>query len=188
MGVMKATGQTLIELLVTLAIAGVLLGVALPSFTAMLANRRSTAAVNQLIGTVHLARNYAITHHATVTLCPGTESACLGRDSWHLGALLFIDRNINGNFDVGESLLRQLPPHEDARVYWRSFGNKPVLRFVPRGYTRWQNGNFLYCPHNGKPRDARMIILNAQGRVRIARDGDGDGIVEDASGRPVRCP
>jgi len=33
-----------------------------------------------------------------------------------------------------------------------------------------------------------MIILNAQGRVRVARDVDGDGIVEDAAGRPVSCP
>ena len=58
----------------------------------------------------------------------------------------------------------------------------------PSGLTDWQNGNFLYCPQGGDPRFARQIVINAQARVRHARDSDGDGIVEDARGRPVTCP
>jgi type IV fimbrial biogenesis protein FimT len=59
---------------------------------------------------------------------------------------------------------------------------------MPRGYTAWQNGNFLYCAAGGAATEARMVIVNPQGRLRIARDRNGDGIVEDAAGRPVSCP
>jgi len=186
---MRIAGLTLVELLVTLVIAALLMGLALPAFLELTAASRSTAALNQLIGSVHLARSSAVTHHATVTLCPGAGRSCFGRDQWHRGALLFLDRDGDGRVDDDEPVLRRLPPVDGGgRIYWRSFRNRTYLRFVPRGYTQWQNGSFLYCPAGGEARRARMIILNAQGRVRAARDGNGDGVVEDASGRPVSCP
>ena len=77
---------------------------------------------------------------------------------------------------------------EGERFYWRSFRNRSYLMIRPSGLTDWQNGNFLYCPESGDPRLARQIVINAQARVRHARDSDGDGIVEDARGRAVVCP
>ena len=56
----------------------------------------------------------------------------------------------------------------------------------PRGFTRYQNGTFTYCPKEGL-NYARGIILNAQGRVRFTKDEDQDGIDEGANGRPLRC-
>lgn len=186
---MKVAGLTLIELLVALLIAALLLRLALPAFHDLTAASSSAAALNQLIGSVNLARSSAVTHHAAVTLCPGAERSCFGRDQWHRGALLFLDRDRDGRVDAGEPVLRRLPPIDGGgRIYWRSFRNRTYLRFVPRGYTQWQNGSFLYCPPDGAARGARMIILNAQGRVRAARDSNGDGVVEDASGRAVSCP
>jgi type IV fimbrial biogenesis protein FimT len=186
---MRTAGLTLIELLVALVIAALLLRLALPAFRDLTTATSSAAVLNQLIGSVNLARSSAVTHHATVTLCPGAERSCFGRDQWHRGALLFLDRDHDGRVDGGEPVLRRLPPIDSGgRIYWRSFRNRAYLRFVPRGYTQWQNGSFLYCPADGRAQGARMIILNAQGRVRAARDSNGDGIVEDASGRPVSCP
>jgi len=186
---MKMVGLTLIELLVTLLIAALLMRLAAPAFSDLVAGSRSTAALNQLVGAVHMARSTAITQRTVITLCPASGETCLGRDQWHRGALLFRDRNANGRLDGDDRVLARLPPMSgDGRIYWRSFRNRTYLQFQPRGYTAWQNGNFLYCANGGSARDARMIILNAQGRVRVARDVDGDGIVEDAAGRPVSCP
>ena len=185
---MKAAGLTLIELLVTFAIAAVLISVALPAMRGLVAGNKSAAALNQLVGAVTLARSAAITHHATVTLCPGYERTCLGRDQWHKGALLFLDRNANGKLERADPVLSRLPSFSNGRVYWRSFGNRTYLQFIARGYTAWQNGNFLYCPANRADTEARLIILNAQGRIRPARDRNGDGVVEDAAGKPVKCP
>ncbi|MFU8815704.1 MAG: GspH/FimT family pseudopilin [Pseudomonadales bacterium] len=191
---MAVRAFTVVELLVTLAVASACLSLALPSFHNLLASARATAAVNHIIGAVAVARTQAILLQRTTTLCPGTahpanEPACLGRNQWHLGTLVFVDDNRNGLIDPGERLLTALPPlRTGERIYWRSFRNRSYLQFHPRGYTEWQNGSFLYCPADGRAEYARMAIVNAQGRVRVARDADGDGIAEDASGQPLACP
>lgn len=186
---MHTRGHSLVEHLAVLAIAGVLLALALPSLGKRAAQERATAALNQIIGAVAFARSAAVLHGTPVTFCPGARGACLGRDQWHQGALVFRDRNQNGLKEPGELLLSALPGLErGARLYWRAFRSRSFLRFLPAGYTEWQNGHFLYCPADDDPTLTRMLILNAQGRTRVARDTDGDGIVEDARGRPVSCP
>jgi len=186
---MAARGFTVIELMATLAVAALLLSLAAPSFQRLIATHRSAAAMNQMAGAVNLARSLAVTSGAVVTLCPGRGSECLGRDQWHRGALIFVDHNRNGTLDADERVDRALPPLEPGeRIYWRSFRNRTYLQFHARGYTRWQNGNFLYCSPGGDAGLARMAIINPPGRLRSARDRDGDGVVEDAAGRPVVCP
>jgi type IV fimbrial biogenesis protein FimT len=188
-GMQRAGGITLVELLIALAVASVLLGLVVPLFDAFVEHNRSAAAINQFIGAVQLARQSAITVRSTVTLCPGTPTdGCGARDSWHLGSVLFIDRNKDGVVDADDSIIRGVPAlPAGTRLTWRSFRSRSYLQFRPTGLTSWQNGTLLYCPASGDPRFARAAIINAQGRVRLAPDRDGDGIPEDATGRPLSC-
>ena len=182
-------GLTLVELLTTLAVAGILVATASGGAAHLVDQHRAGAAVNQMLGAIRFARHAAVAHRSPATLCPADGGTCGRRNTWHNGALVFLDENANGRFDGGDALLRRLPPlGEGDRFYWRSFRNRSYLMIRPSGLTDWQNGNFLYCPQGGDPRYARQIVINAQARVRHARDSDGDGIVEDARGRPVRCP
>ena len=181
-------GTTLIELLAALAVAGVLMAWGGFEATRFVAGFRADAAVAQMLGAVRFARHAAVAHRGTVTLCPGSGDRCGRRNQWHLGALVFLDGNGNGRRGADEPILRRLPRlREGERFYWRAFRNRTSLSMLSSGLTDWQNGNFLYCPPGGDPRHARQLILNAQGRVRHARDGDGDGIREDASGRALAC-
>jgi type IV fimbrial biogenesis protein FimT len=179
---------TLPEFLITAAIAALLLTLGLPAFADLLARERAAAAMNGIVGAIATARAEAILQRLPVTLCPAEAGVCLGRDQWHRGTLIFVDHDADGIRAPTERVLAALPAlRAGERIYWRSFRSRSFLQFHPRGYTQWQNGNLLYCPPDGRARHARMAILNAQGRVRMARDGDGDGVVEDASGSPVRC-
>ncbi len=186
----NSPGFTVTELLVSLAVAAVLTSLAVPAFRDHVERNRSAAALNQMLAAVQSARHAAISLRTAVTVCPSASDADCGvRDSWHLGTLIFADRNRNGRRDAGEAVLRWLPGFDDdARLYWRSFRNRSYLQFTAAGMTDWQNGNFLYCPSDRDPHFAREVILNAQARPRKAPDADLDGIVEDASGNPVRCP
>lgn len=182
-------GTTLIELLTALAVAGVLLTWGGVEATRLLAAFRADAAVTQMLAAVRFARQAAVERRVTVTLCPAAADRCGRRNHWHRGALVFLDRDGNGRRGSGEETLRRLPRLRDGeRFYWRSFRNRTALSMLPTGLTDWQNGSLLYCPPGGDVRYARQLILNAQGRIRHARDSDGDGVREDSAGRPLTCP
>ena len=181
-------GLSLIELLTALAAASILSTMALPSMITLVRDYRATAAINGIISQVQYTRSTAITARRTVTLCPGRPPACGKRDTWHLGSFVFIDYNKNGHRDGSDQVLRAFgPAAKEGEFAWLSFRNRKSLSINGTGLTNWQNGSFRYCPENGDPQFARQAILNAQGRVRYARDTDGDGIREDAQGRPIGC-
>ncbi|MYK28969.1 MAG: hypothetical protein F4048_09915 [Gammaproteobacteria bacterium] len=181
-------GASLLELLVTLAVAGALMGTALPAFVELGADHRAAARINAMLGAVRATRHLAIAHNAPATLCPGQGPRCLGANRWHEGAVVFLDHDRDRRIDEGEFVGLRLPPlAEGERIRWRSFRNRSYLLIHGSGLTDWQSGNFQYCPADSDARFARQIILNAQGRARRAIDADGDGIREDAAGRPLEC-
>lgn len=96
-------GFTLIELMVTVVVAGVLLTLAVPSFRAMVAANRATALANEMVTALNLARSEAVKRGAPVTICRG--DGCDATD-WADGWAVFVDTNANGALDDGE-LLRQ---------------------------------------------------------------------------------
>jgi type IV fimbrial biogenesis protein FimT len=76
-----SAGFTIIELMVTLTLAAILLGVAIPSFRGMIANNRIVTQSNDLVGAINFARSDAITRNASITLCRtanATATTCAG--------------------------------------------------------------------------------------------------------------
>ncbi len=181
-------GVTVFELLVVLAIAAVLGSLAAPSMLSLVQQQRATAAINAITGLVQQARHAAATYRVTVTLCAASKNTCLGRDQWHQGVVVFADHNGNGSIERDETVFgRAAALPAGARIYWRSFRNRKLLRFRSTGLTDWQNGHFKYCPADGNVSYARQIVINAAGRVRAAPDRDGDGVREDVRGRALTC-
>lgn len=181
-------GVTLVELLAALAVVALLALAGLPNMLNWLAQERAAAALNQMLGAVQTTRQAAVSLRSPVTLCPGRGQQCGPRDSWHVGMLIFTDRNLNRRIDGNDRVVTALPKlAEGDRIRWRSFRNRSTLTIRPTGLTDWQNGSFTYCQANAGNETARVLILNTAGRARRGRDRDGDGIVEDASGKPLSC-
>ena len=68
----KIRGFTIIELMVTVAIGDVLVAVAIPSFDPFIKKSRMTAATNELVSALHIARNEAIKSRTVTCFCPST--------------------------------------------------------------------------------------------------------------------
>jgi type IV fimbrial biogenesis protein FimT len=180
-------GRSLAELLVVLAIIGIMAGAAMPSMLPLIERARAAKAINTLMGAVQFTRQSAVMFGAPVTLCASSDGVSCGRN-WQEGAIAFIDLGRAGRVDREDRVLRRFGPFaKGVSIRWRSFGNRPYLQITPRGFTHHQPGHFQYCPPSADPRLARQIIVNWQGRARMARDRDGDGIRENARGKPLEC-
>ncbi len=80
----KSNGFTLIELMVTVVVAAILLGVAVPSFRDAIQNNKFVATSNQLVSALKYARTEALKRRAAVTVCGlnDTHSACGASTNW----------------------------------------------------------------------------------------------------------
>ncbi|HEX5339303.1 MAG TPA: GspH/FimT family pseudopilin [Gammaproteobacteria bacterium] len=89
-------GFTLMELLVTLAVAGVLMTIAVPNFRTLIQNSRLTTEINTMVGTLTVARSKAVElgGNTVVSVCPGTVSTsgtvtCGGSSTWANGWVVY---------------------------------------------------------------------------------------------------
>ncbi|TAL80668.1 MAG: prepilin-type N-terminal cleavage/methylation domain-containing protein [Candidimonas sp.] len=90
--VLHTAGFTLIELMVTIAIAAVLLTLAAPSFTSMVRNNRLTAQADGLTAALNYARSTALSQAITVEVCPlGTLNTTTCGAIWANGWIVVRD-------------------------------------------------------------------------------------------------
>jgi len=85
-----ARGFTLIELMVTLTVMAIILAIAAPSFSALLASNRLTTQTNELVGALNLARSEAVRRSQPVTLRSDDN------DNYAKGWKVFADANADG--------------------------------------------------------------------------------------------
>jgi type IV fimbrial biogenesis protein FimT len=196
----KQNGFSMIEVIVTMAIAAILLSIAVPSYQTAVQNNRRTTSTNELATAFQLARNTAISQRVTVTVCKSntitaaTPTCSTGGDSgdWSQGWIIFTDADESLSINGTDTLLRV---HE-ALPGTTSFtgGGNAVNRvsFSPQGLTR-NNDTITHCDSRGAA-DASALIISVGGQVRHARDTNNDGIVDDGiidndpDGDNVTCP
>ena len=100
-------GLTLIELMMTIAIAAILLAVAAPSFQQAINANRLGSAANELASAINLARAEAGRQNRRAVLCRSADgSACDGTSSLWRGWIVFVDTDADGVRDAGEPVIK----------------------------------------------------------------------------------
>lgn len=93
---------TLVELVITVTIVSILLGMALPSMTRFMAGQEMVGISNSLVSVLSLARSEAIKARVPATVCPSEDgSSCSGNLwAWNQGWMIYLDENRNGVYDA----------------------------------------------------------------------------------------
>ena len=102
-------GFTLMELAVTLSLAGAIIALGAPNFIEFRNNNRLTGAANEFLGAALSARTEALKRQMPVALCPSDnpedpEAEC--SDGEFTGWIVFADANNDCLRDAGEDIVR----------------------------------------------------------------------------------
>lgn len=159
-----ATGFTLIELIVTLAVLAVVMAIAAPSFTYVRNNARLSGATNEVIASLQLARMDAIRLNGRVTVCRSADGTkCESGDVWARWITL-ADTNRDGVAEVVR--VAEAPVSIELRASPNAADSK--VEFRADGLARKSDGTLLkaafgVCMPVDKPADNQRTITIASG-------------------------
>jgi type IV fimbrial biogenesis protein FimT len=91
----RSHGFTLMELMVVLALAGVILALGAPAFNDFRANNRLTGVANDFIGAIQVARTEAIKRQVNTAVCPSDNGTSCSTGGLFRGWIAFVDDNNN---------------------------------------------------------------------------------------------
>lgn len=175
-------GFTLIELMVTIAVIGMLLSFAVPSFEQIMADGRRTSDVNELLLSLNLARSEALKRGRHVTICKSSNgTSCAGTTTpWKKGWIVFVNNgsaNVD-TLDAGEEILLAKTELKRNIELTPNAAVADFASFRPDGRVN-AAAAFTVCDDRGADH-ARGVFISATGRPTAGH--------EHPDGSALACP
>jgi type IV fimbrial biogenesis protein FimT len=179
-------GFTVVELMVTIAVAAVLLALAAPAMQNFMTGRAVAAEAQELVAALHFARSEAMKRSAPVTICRTTAAApttcaAAGADwqYWIVFAEHVTAGNTIGTADADELVLRQQSVPGSGKTVFDSAAPIQYVSFQANGIAlsspalpfNWTIHPTIDVNWPVYLRYTRKVCLNTQGRADVV-DGN----------------
>lgn len=167
-------GFTIIELMITLAVAAVIVAIGVPAMGQFIKNSALKNQVYDMMGSMATARSEAIKNGARVIMCrtadpvAATPSCGGGNDNWSTGWLLFVSEDSNLVYNAGTDTLVKvgLPSPQQVNVRSNGSGNN-YLVFNPDGtLNETAAAGYALCDDRGVDY-GRLITVGLVGRPEL---------------------
>ncbi len=147
--------------------------------SSLLQDARMTAAANQLMGQLSLARSEAIKRNAMVVLCKSKNgTSCSDESAWQKGWIVFTDDNNNHEVDAGETVIHvQQALEGNLTLRYGETGKYSYVRYNPSGEA-WPGATFTFCDGRGAD-NAKAVVVYWTGRPRVS--------TKTSEGKPLNC-
>ena len=175
MAISRQNGFTLIELMVAIAIMGILFAVALPNFESFVNSNRLSSGANEMIASLQTARMESLRRNRRTVVCLSADpnAASPGCTTTNpTGWVTFLDVDKSGTFTTGDTLLRA-STLKDRLVVLTSPSVTGKIIFRSDGLARDStdtllNGSVQFCTTTTRPlQNARQVEVGAGSRVLV---------------------
>ena len=167
---------TLIELMVTISVLGVIMAIALPNLRDFVVGNRLSSNVNSFIGMLSYARSEAIVRNQQVVVCAkknGADGCETSDNDWGKYEIqIFVDVDGNNNRNTGDILLKTFSAIDTTatQFVFRKQTPTDVIGFQSGGFgsnahrfnTNVEDGDVAY-----QLRFGRTICISRPGRTRV---------------------
>ena len=166
----RQKGFSLLELLITIGIAGILLGLAVPSFSTFLDDSKVSSVTNNLVYALQTARSESIKRSSAVVLCPSTNATttnptCNG--GYGGGWVVFADDDASGARNGTEEIILQVESQPGG------FSFVPDAAFSDR----------VFFGDTGSSTNSTGVPLSGQIQISFAGSSEVRNVLIAANGR-----
>ncbi|MEE9354028.1 MAG: GspH/FimT family pseudopilin [Methylococcaceae bacterium] len=160
-------GFSLIELLVTVSMLGIILGMAIPSFRSMISDNQMSTQSNDFLSDINFARSEAVKRGESVSLCKSSDSTTCSTSAsigWEAG---WVIKNSSGNILKIHPALKG-----DAVTLKGETAVKNKIDISPRGFMAASSGKVILCDSTHQNAQSKAIVLSTTGRVKVMSGAD----------------
>lgn len=163
----QKTGFTLTEFLITLAIAGLFITLAVPGYYSLIQNNKVVTMVNKLSAGLHFARIEAIRRGVRVSLCAAADSTLTScGNQWAQGWIVFLDADNNNAVDATTNLIKvneALPSGTNVTA------SSNMISYDGTGFVSTGAFTMTINASGCTGNNSRVVTVSTSGRISIVK-------------------
>jgi type IV fimbrial biogenesis protein FimT len=153
---------TIIELMITLVIVGIVVSLAAPGMGEFIKNERLTSYRNTLFTDLFLARSKAVERNQPTIVCVSTNEASCTAGAFESGWIVGIDTDNDGTLTNADELIKVQQSIQGDIQFNSNLGS--LVIFDSRGFNPGATGLISVCDDRGND-SALVISISVTGRI-----------------------